>query len=298
MDQVAAAYEQVIERFVNWARAQLDIRAAIVLGSRARGDRPADEWSDLDIIVITTDPERYLATTEWLENIGNPWLTFLEPTGTGGDVERRALFEGGLDVDFAITPNDEFEQLVQGGLESAPDVLDIVRRGTRVLLDKDGAVAQLARRARSIETPPPQPPTQAEFLEVVNDFLYHAVWTAKKLRRGELWTAKGCVDSYMKWRCLLRMIEWHARADKGWSYDTWHGGRFLEEWADPRALEGLRGAFAYYEEPDVRHALWATMELFRWLAVETAERLRYPYPTVADERVTELVMGILAPAEQ
>ena len=103
--------------------------------------------------------------------------------------------------------------------------------------------------------------------------------------------AKSCGDGYLK-RLLLQMLEWHARAAYGWDYDTWHGGRFLEQWADPRAVQGLRQAFAYYDEDDVGRALLATMDLFRWLATETAQRLGYPYPAAAEERVTELVAGL------
>lgn len=55
--------EQLLERFVAWAVNCSDIRGAVIVGSRARTDHPADEWSDIDIIVITTDPDRYLSTT-------------------------------------------------------------------------------------------------------------------------------------------------------------------------------------------------------------------------------------------
>jgi len=265
MNQAAVIYEQLIERFVRWAETCPDIRAAVIVGSRARVDHPADEWSDLDLIVITTDPERYLSRTDWLENIGNPWLTLLERTATGDEMERRVLFEGGLDVDFVLLPRKRVPQLIQ----DAP-VADIIRRGMRVLLDKDEIVPQLT--LPPAEASSAHPPTQHEFLQVINDFWYHAVWTVKKLRRGELWTAKGCSDAYMKW-LLLRMLEWHARAANGWDYDTWHGGRFLEQWAEPRVLEALRDVFAHYGEEDIWHALLATMDMFRWLATETAERV-------------------------
>ena len=315
------AYAPLLDKFVAWAQTQPDIRAALLVGSQARVDRPADEWSDLDIIVIATRPERYLAQTDWVANVGVPWLTFIEKTGTGDERERRVLFAGGLDVDFALIPSHKVQQLrlwlrlqrrfppllrllppgmarqVRQGLA---DFADLVRRGVRVLLDKDGIATDLA--LVTAETVSPRPPAQNEFLEVVNDFWYHTVWTAKKLRRGELWVAKSCGDGYLK-RLLLQMLEWHARATHGWDYpaaaggsvnrpDTWHGGRFLEQWADPRAVQGLRQAFAYYDEDDVGRALLATMDLFRWLATETAQRLGYPYPAAAEERVTELVAGL------
>jgi len=95
MAQTARAYEQIIERFVRWAEAQPDIGTAFVIGSQARTTRPADEWSDLDLVVTVNQPERYLFETDWLEEIGNPWVTFVE--GTGDQRERRVLFEGGFD---------------------------------------------------------------------------------------------------------------------------------------------------------------------------------------------------------
>ncbi len=284
MSQTTLAYEQLIERFVAWAQARADLRAAIVLGSRARADRPADDWSDLDIVLVVTDPKPYLISADWLRDIDNFWITFVEPTATGGEMERRVLFKDGLDVDFSIVPYARIEQMIQDGFPT--EVVEGFRRGMRVLLDRDG----LAGRLNPTDTEPasPRSPTPAEFLQEINDFWYHAVWTAKKLRRGELWTAKSCCDGYMK-RLLLKAMEYQARAVNGWHYDTWHNGRFLERWADPRALEGLRRAFAHYDEDDIWRALLATMDLFRWLTMETAERMSYPYPALADERATELV---------
>ncbi len=160
-----------------------------------------------------------------------------------------------------------------------------------MLLDRDGLTAHL----NPIDTEPAasRPPTETEFLEAINDFWYHAVWTAKKLRRGELWTAKACCDGYMK-RLLLVAMELHAKLRNGPDYDTWYEGRFLEQWADPYALEGLRGALAHYDEDDIGRALLTTMDLFRWVAKGTAEGLDYPYPALADERATGLVSALLS----
>lgn len=305
--------KEIEERFTAWASAQPDIRAALVVGSRARADHPADPFSDLDLVLVVDDPARYLDTTEWLSSMGTVWVTFLEATAVGGGRERRALFAGGHDVDFAVFPAALFRQLARllwlrrlrpayalvarDDRRRAEEVLTafggVVRRGVRVLLDKDGAATQVVRAARDLPTLAPRPPSEAAFAEAVNDFWYHALWTAKKLRRGELWTAHGCLDGYLK-DLLLRMIAWQARAIWGDEYDTWHGGRFLEEWASPRALAGLHEAFARYDADDMRRALAATMDLYRALATDTAERLSYAYPTEADERVTRLVTGLLA----
>jgi len=135
------SYEQLIERFTAWAGQEENVRAAIIIGSRARTDHPADEWSDLDIIVLARAPAVYWQTSAWLTAVGTPWL-----------------------------------------------------------------------------------------------------------------------------RC-----------------------RFLEEWADPRAITVLSTTFAHYDEEDVWQALLATMDLFAWLERETAVALHATYPTECQSHTTELV---------
>jgi hypothetical protein len=48
--KIVYSYEDLIGRFCKWAEIRSDIRAAILLGSGARIDHSADEWSDLDIV--------------------------------------------------------------------------------------------------------------------------------------------------------------------------------------------------------------------------------------------------------
>jgi len=163
------------------AQTEQGIRAAIIIGSRARFAPPADEWADLDIVVIATDAKRYWSTDNWVENIGNLWLTFAESKTNGPLMVCRVLFEGGLDVDFIFLSVDSFQQMVNTEVPS--DDAEALFGGERwVLLDKDGLATQLP--APSTEAQPSKLPTQPEFLEVVNSFWFHIVWTAKHLRRG------------------------------------------------------------------------------------------------------------------
>jgi len=285
--RVAAAYDRLIGRFVTWAEAEPDVRAAFVVGSRARVDTPADEWSDLDLVIVMTDPNRLLRRSEWLRNLGTVWVTYLEPTAVGAGMERRVLFEGGLDVDFVPTPLDLTTQIAEHGWPS--DLVAVARRGIRFVLDKDGLASRLPALP---EAPRAVAPSEDQYASTVDDFWYHTVWVAKKLRRGELWTAKMGCDGYLK-GLNLRMAEWHAGADSDWTRDTWHEGRFLDQWADPRVTASLPDAFAHYDQHDVVRALGATMRLFRWLAVETGERLGYAYPSETDRHTTALVSDYL-----
>ena len=286
--RVDAMYEQLIEKFVKWAEGREDIRSAIIVGSRARVDYPADEWADLDLLIVTSNPDQYIAKDDWIENMGSPLLTFIEPTSSGEDLERRVLYEGMIDVDFAIIPTEK-AKLLRSGADLPPQIktnlANTFGRGARVIIDKDGLAATLNEVLSSLGPLVPQKPSEAEFRQVVNDFLYHTIFAFKHLRRGELWWAKMTTDCYMQ-QLLLHMIEWHARAIRGWTHDTWFRGRFLERWADPRVLKEMSHVFARYEEDDMDQALLASLDLFRWLATETAEKLAYDYPSKMHERLS------------
>lgn len=296
MDETTLAYENLLARFVAWAATQEDLRAAFIIGSRARGDHPADRWSDLDLITFVTDIQRYLTTDEWLHALSKPMLSFVESTADGRSQERRVLFGNGLDVDFALLPAAFLDSLGQG--EIPPDLISHLQRGLRIVVDKDGLLAQMQRKVLELPTPPPPaPPTAEEFANLVNDFWYHTVWTAKHLRRGELWWAKSGCDGYLK-QLLQRMMEWHARTTQGAEHDTWFRGRFLEEWVDPQARAALSHLFAHYDKDDIWRALSATMAIFRLLASECAQKLGYPYPSEGDTFASELVRQLDAERTQ
>jgi molybdopterin-guanine dinucleotide biosynthesis protein A len=247
----------------DWAAGLDDVRALLVVGSQARPDTPADRWSDLDLILLLDDPLPYLEDASWVEELGTPVVTFLEVT-PDGHWERRVLYETGEDVDFVLFPAAVLERL-----DESENATALLRRGYRVLVDRIGLAGRLERIAASPAREPT--PTADEFRELASDFWYHALWTAKKLRRGEVFTAKECLDAYMKAR-LTTLLGWHARAVDP-SVDTWHGGRFLERWADPGALAALERAYARYDLRDVARALWETIDLWQGLEEEVARRL-------------------------
>lgn len=301
--------QQVLDQLVGWGRSRSDVRAVVVVGSWARPvDHPADQWSDVDILLITTNPGCYLSTRGWLQDLGHPWLTYVEtpPLGGAEQRERRVVFEGGVEVDFAVVASREMRlaahilaalRRVPSAVRFLPNrisdqlgaITEVLRRGMRILEDKDGTAARL-QRVVIHRRPPPHPPTEREFLAAVERFWHGPIWIAKHLRRGELWRVKTLAEA-PRHLSLLQMLEWHACARSGWDYDTWDRGRFVEEWADPRAVAALRDVFGRYDADDTWRALFASMGLFRWLAMETAHWLGYRYPLELDQQVTDWVAG-------
>jgi aminoglycoside 6-adenylyltransferase len=274
-------YSQLLKKFTTWAQSQEDIKAAILVGSRARAGHPADEWSDLDLMIFSDRPEPYLARTDWISAIGEVWIALASHT-SANDPEYLVTFAGGYNVDFVFNAYSGLEGAVRAGI-----IPDGHWRGARVLVDKTGLAAKTI--PASFKAPTQPLPNQAEFMWVVNAFFYTAFYMAKMLRRGDLVMVKQR-DADLK-RALIQMLEWHARsANPG--LDTWHMGRNMQEWAAPSAWEAFQKTYAHFDEGDSWQALLDGLESFRSLSMETASRLDFAYPVEIEQNITQLIQRL------
>jgi aminoglycoside 6-adenylyltransferase len=153
-----SSYEDLLARFVEWAKGEESVRALLVLGSRAREDHPADEWADLDLLLVVKDPQLFLSQTIWLDSIASYLLTFVEPTAVAGQSERRVLFEGMYDVDVSVIPVHLANLLANEPPRKF--LFDVFGRGHRLMLDKDGLEATLSSALSGLG-----PPSEEEYLQ-------------------------------------------------------------------------------------------------------------------------------------
>ncbi|HWI49369.1 MAG TPA: aminoglycoside 6-adenylyltransferase [Rummeliibacillus sp.] len=273
-------YTDIIKQFILYGESDENIRAVLIVGSRARQDKPADKWSDLDLVIFANNPDQLLLNTDWIERIDRPYITFLEQTAVGEGKERRVLFEDGLDVDFAVLPSKSINKFI-----NTSEVQEVLSRGNRVLIDKDDITRNLINK-----TPVNNfiKPTYDDLINDINDFWYHAVWAAKKLCRGEILIAKSVCDGYMK-QLLIKMIKLQSKIKNGVQFDTWHGYRFFEEWANPYVIDKFKNVFSYYDEQDIWSALKNTMILYREISVDVSTLLKYKYPHEADRFASDFI---------
>jgi aminoglycoside 6-adenylyltransferase len=285
-------YESLIEGFVAWASNRQDIYAAVVVGSRARADHPADQWSDLDVVTFATDPPALLADESWVFSIGEPAISFIEPTAVD-DMwqERRVLFANGCDADFSILPADLIAKLehAQPGHYLHEQVAPVVRRGYRVLVDKGGRLAPSLARMAALPPAPPAPPTQVQLDATLSDFWYHAVWTARKVRRGELVVAHECLEGTQR-HLLMRLIRWLAERDG----TVWHGARFMEEWMPAAARQHVAATWALHDRVDILRALAVMMDLVSSSATEIGDTYGLRVDRSAEDAARHWVTAAIA----
>ena len=259
-------YALIKSRLMELAESDDSIKAVIAIGSTTRKDIVADEFSDLDLFIITDDAESWLRGKN-PEKLGNVRISFVEPTLGGGE-ERRCIFEDSLDVDMIVLTPERFDAVVKEGIASW-----VCNRGYKVLYDTMGFEKLMAQYIKcevgSADI------SEAEYKNRINDFYFHIIWASKKILRGEFWSGKMCLDAYLKGH-LLRIMEAYTTCK--YHTDTWHDGRFLDRWADSETKNELKNCFAHYERDDMVSALKATFKLFTRLAGELADMKGYPFP--------------------
>lgn len=98
MNTLQQANEFVVY-FTRWASARTDILAVALVGSHARN--AAREDSDVDLVIITDDPQKYLAHTEWVGTFGIVARQQVEDYGKLTSL--RVWYESELEIEYGFT---------------------------------------------------------------------------------------------------------------------------------------------------------------------------------------------------
>lgn len=266
-------YYEIKQKLLALCEAEQKIKAVILIGSQARDYRKADEYSDIDLIIACSHPQKLLYEDTLIRKLGKPVYSFVEDT-IAGEKERRILFEGSLDVDMIILTDDRLKSHL-----NSHSIDEIMNRGYKLLFDRCG-IAEYLDMISVIEKTSYIPLSEEEFRNQANDFFFHTVWAEKKVRRGELWTAITCINGYLKSK-LLTVIEMYEHIVHGEAYDTGYGGRMIEQWSEDFITEKLKNCFACYNSDDLLSSLDNTKQFYITLCRKCAQA--YSYKTGINE---------------
>jgi len=122
------AIKSFISAVTQWAETQPDVTAVVLVGSHARGE--ATPQSDVDLVVLTQDPDRYVADTAWARSFGE--VEREEQEDWGRVMAVRVWYAGGREVEFGFTKPD------WAALPLDPGTKRVIEDGMRVLFDRNG----------------------------------------------------------------------------------------------------------------------------------------------------------------
>ena len=116
-----------IEDFMRWSTRRKDIRAAALVGSYARQEMEKD--SDVDLVIITETPQKYITNTEWTRVFGRPIAKKVEEYGKLTSL--RVWYESGLEIEYGFTSREWVQIPLDNGTK------EVIDDGLRVLFEKE-----------------------------------------------------------------------------------------------------------------------------------------------------------------
>lgn len=116
-----------------WAEQQEEIVGVLLVGSHARGQ--AREDSDVDVVLLALNPERYPEDRSWIEQFGS--VARVEEEDWGRVTSLRVWYATGLEVEFSWTEPD------WASLPPDPGTTRVVSDGARIVFDRNGMLAAL-----------------------------------------------------------------------------------------------------------------------------------------------------------
>lgn len=279
----------MLDRIVRWAEGDERVRAVLLTSTRASPHARTDRFSDYDVVLYLTDLAPFSRDITWLGSFGEVLVHWPDAGEAGGFPFAMLLviYADGTKVDFTLAPVQRLDRIAETGV--LPDALDV---GYQVLLDKDGRAAALPPPTYTAHIP--RPPTQAEFLAVVEEFWFESTYVAKNLWRDELLPARHSLETVMKLDLLRQVLEWRVETDHEWALRPGVMGKGLKRHLDAATWAELEATYGGADVAASWRALFATARLFGRVAREVAARLGLDYPHRLEERMTQYLREVEA----
>ena len=127
-----------IENFLawvrQWAEQQSDIQGVLLVGSHARGAARRD--SDVDLVILTPSPKRYLESMSFADNFGAVSKCQVEDWGKVTSL--RVWYEDGLEVEYGFALPEWAAQPLDAGTRQ------VITDGMKIVFDREGILKGLS----------------------------------------------------------------------------------------------------------------------------------------------------------
>lgn len=280
--------DRILNQLVDWANQQQLIRAVILTSSRAIPHGALDLFSDYDVILACRSIQPFYLDRTWLGVFGPVLVVYRDPLIEDNGQERSAYvvqYENGLKIDFNLWPVELLQQVTsKGGLPPEFDA------GYKILVDKDQLATALTSPTYAAYIP--TPPTEAQYMELIEGFFLDTTYVAKFLWRDDVMAAKHILDHSLKQEHLRPMLEWHVEINHHWSLKPGPYGRRLKQYVRPDFWAELECTYTGAGLEENWEALFGTIALMRRVATEVGEQLGYTYPQELERRVIDYLARV------
>jgi len=260
---------EMISKILEFAQNDDRIRAVLLNGSRANSSCVCDKLSDFDVQYIVVDIKSFLTDKKWIHTFGE-LLIMQEPENWYNhpyDMSNREpyaflmQFADGNRIDLTLIDQRNMESFYK---EKEP---------RKVLLNKDDNL--VVPEIESNKSFYVQKPTEKEFTDIVNEFLWLSLYVAKGIWRSELCYAKTFMDHY-EVEMLCKMVSWKIGVDNDFNVSTGKAYKYFKRYLTAEEMEGLSLIYSKGEYDDIEEKLLYSLKYFQKISSYVGRKLLYP----------------------
>ena len=260
--QLLPNHQTIVDRFITACQTDDRVAAALHVGSYVKG--LADEHSDLDLYVVTTDNgyKDFIASrSAFVEKLGEP--LFMEDFGHPDTVF--LIFSDGSEVEISFTRESQLSQVL-----SEP---------YKVLLDKNNITSGITLRDRKVDQE-----EQTEKLRLlVYGFWHELAHFTTALARGHLWWAQGQLGA-LRLHCINLVRLQNDFSDQ----EIGEEGCFKIDTAIPiEQLSALKVTYCPMEGEAMGKSALLIIRFFQNLAPDLASKHGITYPALLEHVMIE-----------
>ncbi|NLN46768.1 MAG: aminoglycoside 6-adenylyltransferase [Clostridiaceae bacterium] len=268
------------------AREEDRIRAVVLNGSRVDPGVFPDPFQDYDVVYVVTEVESFVLDPGWPSRFGE-LMIMQTPDDMGESAQRDPKeprtsyawlmqFADGTRVDLTAVRVDRRERVLEDSLRV-------------LLLDKDGLFPPFPVPDDS--TYHVQPPTQKQYDDCCNEFLWVTPYVAKALWRDQLSGARVMLEQLVRPQ-LLKMLTWHVGMRRTYAVSVGSYYKKLDALLSPAFRAALTRTWPDGDPEQMWDALLQMGLLFRRAAGEVASESGFGYPALDHRRVMAFVRYI------
>jgi predicted nucleotidyltransferase len=231
--------ETLLREFAEWAEPRDDIRSLVVFGSYGYRDRGFfDTWSDIDLALFSTSPQRYYDDPSWLSDVHA--VELVVPTAMMSDEDKHVLavqFADHMSADLGIIHPSALLDFVKPDHTKAA-----ISRGYHIEFDKDNAIREAFGAVASEYHGDAHPMDSKAVAESLDNLCLGSMHSARRLGRGDSHGVRLEIHGRISRRIAPMMIAYALMK---------HGPirvpclllKNYRHWADELLLDGLQELF-------------------------------------------------------
>jgi aminoglycoside 6-adenylyltransferase len=274
----------ILKKMINWAKSKPDIRAVLLTSSRTKPDAHLDEFSDYDVIFVAKDIKPYLKDDTWLDVYGKVLVVYRDPVAVRFGYKKFIYctqYEDGLKMDLTIWPVGLMKRMA--GMKKLPPYID---DGYKVILDKDGITKGM--KPPSCRAFMLKPPTQAEYLNFIEETLSDVPYGVKQICRGDFFPLQFTFYQ-LRYHNMSRLVEWKVEIEHDWALKSGPMGKGLQKYLEPGILEEIETTHAGYGKEANWESLLRLVSLIGKVGREVGQKMGYEYPEKLEKRIVSYV---------